>query len=110
MIKTKKDSRNGGRCSSLPSLAGSAFFACKVAFSLPDDEDALTDGIVSKLMDISPGNTVVETVGGPCSPPLLIIDTDDLPTPEWVSATTDRINVILQNNQVRHGAKGQNDE
>jgi hypothetical protein len=72
-----------------------ALFACKVAFSLPETEDPLSDQIYEELMGISPGNTIIETVGGPCSPPLLLVDVKKLPTAEWVETIAARMNKIL---------------
>lgn len=107
----KKRRHNTAKGGSSPASC-CAFFACKVAFSLPETEDPLPDEIISKLMDIAPGNTVVETTGGPCSPPLLLVDAEELPTPEWVESITARMNAILHNDQAlpQGGAKKGNDE
>lgn len=77
-----------------------AFFQAKVAFVIPGHygRDGMygreyDDEFVDRLMDLFEDTEFeYENI---CSPALLVVNTHEIPTPEWVATAVKRINAVI---------------
>ena len=80
----------------------------KVAFEIPKAFEiqtstgrVLPDDLIDGLVVLAVGNR--HESADICTPHLLIVDCDGLPTKEWIDAQQARINEVLADYYIKHG-------
>lgn len=84
------------------------YYKSKIAFEIPKafeiqtvTGNALPDKLIDSLLDLNPDCQIEHE--GVCTPYLLIVDCDGMPTGHWIRGQQQRINKVLASYRKKYG-------